>query len=144
MAVTKTTYGTVTAVPGLTLNSVASAGTATSTAVNNTTDLALDALVSVTVTTASGTLGSNPTVDIYALGSLDNTTYADVGNAAYLGSVVVTTAATAATKDNMSVAEAFGGSMPPYWKIYVVNNTGLGLGSSGNSANYVELTLTTA
>jgi hypothetical protein len=40
----------------------------------------------------------------------------------------------------MSVAQAFGGNLPPSYKIYVVNNTGAALAGAGNSAQYVEVT----
>jgi hypothetical protein len=143
MATVKISYGTATALT-ITLNSLASAGTATSSAVVNTTDLALDALVDVEVTTASGTLGTNPNVAVYALGSVDGTNFADSTNATLIGVIPVAVAATAYRKTNMSIANAFGGSVPPQWKLYVVNNTGLALGSSGNAAQYVETQATVA
>lgn len=139
MATVKPSYGSATTVPGLTLNSVASAGSATSTAIAQGTDLALDVLIQITLATASGTLGTSPQVAVYALGSLDGTTYADSTQATLLGVIPIAVAATSYTKADISLASAFGGQIPPNWKLYVVNSTGLALASSGCTAEYVEV-----
>jgi hypothetical protein len=131
----KPSYGAATALT-ITLNSLASGGNATSTAIAQSTDLALDVLVEIAVTT--GTVGTNPNVAVYAIPSLDGTNYGDVTNAPLIGTISTPSSATPYRK-SMPVAVQFGGSLPPSYKIYVVNNTGAALAGSGNSGQYVEI-----
>lgn len=131
----KPSYGAATALT-ITLNSLASGSGATSSAIAQSTDLALDALVEILVTT--GTVGTNPNVAVYAIPSLDGTNYGDVTNAPLIGTINTPSNATPYRK-SMPVAVQFGGSLPPSYKIYVVNNTGAALAGSGNSGQYVEI-----
>lgn len=140
MSTVKLAYGAATSLT-ITLNSLASGSAATSSAIAQSTDLALDALVEILVTT--GTVGTNPNVAVYAIPSLDGTNYGDVTNAPLIGTISTPSSATAYRK-TMSVAQAFGGNLTPSYKIYVTNNTGAALAGSGNSGQYVEVTGTVA
>ena len=146
MATVSELYGPIAAATALTitLNSLASGSYADSNVIDNTTDKALDALVQVWATTASGTLGSNPNVSVYVMGSADGTNFPDAGNLRLLDSITITTAAALAAIDPTAIAQLYGGQMPPYWKIRVYNNTGLALGASGNGATYTEVQNTVA
>jgi hypothetical protein len=119
-----------------------------STAIANSTDLAVDALVGGKVTT-----GTSPTVstqiEIWAYGSYDGTTYsgAATGSDANLTPVantksllkLLTIFAVTATSNvtypwgPFSIAQAFGGTMPVKWGIYVVHNTGANLNATGGN-----------
>lgn len=143
MAVTKVTYGTKTALTVSSLNGLASGSSATSAVIDNTTTLALDYEIQAQLITASGTLATPAYVPVTAIGSLDNTTFDDSGNAAFAASVTITTAAVQANK-TFSLAELFGGQLPPYVELIFTNNTGVALGSTGNAVNYTAITLTTA
>jgi hypothetical protein len=117
-----------------------------SAAVDNTTADAIDALVGGKVTT-----GTSPTADrqieIWAYGSYDGTSYSGgaTGSDANLTPqaksllkllVVIPTTSTSNqlyTWGPVSIAQAFGGIVPPKWGIYIVHNTGVALNStSGN------------
>lgn len=140
MATVKPSYGAATAFT-ITLNSLASAGAATATAIDNTTDLALDILVEIVVVV--GTVGTNPNVACYWIPSVDGTNYGDTTNAQLIG-VISTPTSSGTYRKTMSVAAAFGGNIPPKGQLYVVNNTGAALAATGNSAQYRELQATVA
>lgn len=156
MAVTKITYTAITP-PTITLNSLANSAARISAAVDNTANLYDDILISLKVTTASGTLGSSLAVYLYVADSVDGTAYADnatPGDAAYtvnatnnltLASIVnVVTAAVAAVGRGASLAALFGGSLPEKFALVVSNASGLALGASGNSLQLTGVTYTTA
>ena len=133
MADTKLAYGTTTAIT-ITLDSLANGSSATSAEIDNTTDLFLDALVEVVVTT--GTVGSNPHVKVYALSSVDGTNFASDSNKKLIDTIDTPASSTTYRSRAASVALAFGGVLPPKWKIVVENATGDALAASGNSAQY--------
>jgi hypothetical protein len=133
----------------LTLASLASSATGgrESTEIDNTTDLYLDALVYVKVVLGAGTSGNDKAVYIYAYGGPDGTAYPDAvtgANAAItlndptqLRLIGVINAPTSAgTFDGyFSVAQAFGGVLPPWWGIVVRNYSGIALSATeGNHA----------
>ena len=142
------TWATIT----ITANSLANAAARQGTAVDNTTNLYLDALVGVTLSTASGTLGANPVVEVWAYASTDSTphytdgatgsdaafTMPSVPNMVLLGVVNIAASATATYSRPFSIASAFG-SMPDHWGVVLNNKTGLALGASGNSAQYAGI-----
>jgi hypothetical protein len=119
-----------------------------STAVDNTTNLYVDALVSGQVKTAAGALGSNPVVYLYAYGwsygqasdYTDNVTGSDANftlpsptNLKLIGVAPYTVSAnTTLYIGPFSVALAFGGILPGKWGIVVNNVTGLSLAGSAN------------
>lgn len=113
--------------------------------INNTTDLAVDALVGGSILTGTNT--ANTIIEVWVGGSWDNgTTYlagggggdaalspANVGvkRAMKLGIVIDVIETTARTYTFMfSVAQCFGGTMPDHWHLYVVHNTGANLSTT--------------
>jgi hypothetical protein len=149
MADIKTNYGTHSQALTITLASLASSATAgrESTVVNNGTNLFMDALVSVVVTLAAGTSGSDRAVYVYAYGtSNDGTDYtgsATGTDAAYtqadptplklIGVIPAPTQSLAYKGGPWSVAAAFGGVLPAKWGIIVRNFSGITLtATAGN------------
>ncbi len=142
-------YGSATSIT-ITISSIGTSATVgrEATAVNNTSNKFLDALLAGTFTMASGTPAGTKSIYIYALGSLnntdwpDNTTGADAActptnknNLVLLKAVDVQTASLTYKTEPVSVAAAFGGVLPPYWSIVLINDTGLTL--SSGSLNYL-------
>jgi len=143
------TYGTVTT-HTITLASLASdtalvAGRA-GTVIDNVSEDAVDAMVGGIVTT-----GTSPTtarqIEIWLYGSYDGTTYSGdaSGTDANLTPSektlleLLTVIPTVATSNKayqwgpFSVAQAFGGTMPRKWGVYVVHNTGVVLNATGGN-----------
>lgn len=117
-------------------NGLANAGYATSDAFNATTANPLDVIVEVN-TTPGATTG-NQQVVVFAVASLNGTDYqtgpvaADEAVLNYVGSVPVVTDS-APQRKMFSVAAAFGGVLPPYFKIVVKNDCGNTLDATGNT-----------
>lgn len=159
MANIKEAFGTASSFT-LTLASLASSATAgrESTAVDNTTDLFLDALVYVKVTLQAGTPANDKAVYVYAYGSHDGTNYPDavtgtdaaitLNDPTQLRLIGVISAPTSAgVFDGLfSVAAAFGGVLPPKWGIVVRNYTGIALSATAgdHAAGYRGVYLTVA
>ncbi|MBV9849820.1 MAG: hypothetical protein JO250_09130 [Armatimonadetes bacterium] len=136
-------------------NGLANGAAVQSAAVNNTSDLALEDLLRVTVKTAAGTLAANAVVNVYVAGSLDGTTWPDgltgsagtftlpaAPNSTFLGTVNVNTAAAATVSRKFPVSLAFGGTLPPYWVVILSNATGLALDSSAGAVAVYEVVQT--
>lgn len=157
----KQAFGTANQGITITLNSLASSGTAgrESTAVDNTSNLFLDALVTVKITLpSSGTPADSKAVYVYAYGTADGgTTYSDDAtgsdaafthtdppNLKLIGIINAPVIDTAYVGGPFSVAAAFGGNLPAEWGIIVRNHTGVTLASSGNSAHYQGVYATVA
>lgn len=157
MANIKEAFGSATALT-ITLNSLASSGTVgrQSTVVNNSTTLALDALVEVTIDTINSAVANDKAIYIYAFGSLDGTNYPEnlgASDAAYtfqgaagalttalrLIGVIPAVQNTAFRYGPFAVAPAFGGILPVKWGIIALNYSGQTLESTGNSAQYREM-----
>lgn len=116
------------------------------TAIDNATDDAIDSVVGGKVTT-----GTSPTaarqIEIWVYGSYDGTTYsgAATGSDANLTPAektllkLLTIIPTVNTSDKtypwgpFSVAQAFGGTMPRKWGVYIVHNTGVNLNATGSN-----------
>jgi hypothetical protein len=117
-------------------NSLANGSYATSDAFNATTDDPLDVLVEVNVT--PGVTTGNQQVVVFAVASLDGTNFqtgpvaADEAVLNFVGAVPVVTDS-AAQRKIFSVSAAFGGSLPPYFKIICKNDSGAALAASGNT-----------
>lgn len=141
----ETNYGTANQLMTITLTSLASAASRGSAAVDNSTTLFLDALVIVRSKTASGTIGGDKCLYVYAYGSVDGgTTYggaatgtdaaitlASPPNVRLIGIVNMPASATQYDSSPLSVASAFGGNLPQKWGIIVNNATGLALSATG-------------
>jgi hypothetical protein len=152
MADLKLAYGTASDVT-ITLASLASDTSLLtgreSTAVDNTSSLVLDYLVSGKITTGTGpTTGRS--IEVWAVGSWDGTNWPDVfdgtdsaetTSAEMKPSVCrfIAAIATTATADRayhfgpVSLASAFGGTLPPRFVLFVTHSTGANLnGTAGN------------
>jgi hypothetical protein len=141
----------------ITLNSLATSATVgrASTAVDNSSNLYLDALIEVTLALTTGTIGSDKAVYVYGYGSVDGTNYSEAVTGSDAGYTidnpsglpllgVVPFAAQSLTRRSrpLSVAAGFGGVLPLKWGIVVVNFTGIALAGSGNSAAFNGLSVT--
>lgn len=136
----KLKYGSATALTVTGLNSLANNSFATSDAINNTTNLYLDYIVELTV--ANIAEGYNLQIAVYAISSLDGTNYSDNQStnipfaAKYVGTLPINGAGPWRSA-GMSVAAAFNGAIPPYFKLVILNEGGAALAASGNSVQYV-------
>ena len=152
MASVKLVYGTTTAIT-ITLASLATSATAgrESTAVDNGTNLFLDALVTVILTIATGSIANDKAAYVWAYGSEDNTTFTGnvtgtdaaitLDDPTPLKLVQVIPMPTAGTSDKtykavFSIAQAFGGVLPRKWGIVVRNYCGINLEAHDCSASY--------
>ena len=125
-----------------------------STAISNLSSLYLDALVQLTIVSASSGVSTTGTVDVYAYGSTNGgTTYTDTvtgvdgaitltspPNVVKLGTINVVAVSTTYHSKLFSVAQAFGGTLPANWGIIVLNKSGAALGT-GCSATYQGLSV---
>lgn len=136
------------------LHSLASSATAgwQSASVDNRTNLYLDALVQVQVDFANTAPANDKAVYVYAYSGSNNATpvYTNPAtgsqgtltvpnittnplNLKLLGVIAYNTQDEVAASGMLSVAAAFGGILPPWWGIVVVNYSGAALAASGNS-----------
>ena len=133
-----------------TINSLTNTSARQSTAIDNSTNLYIDALVNVTIVSAASSTSSTGYVAIYAVGTVDGgSTYGEGAgssdaaitltvptNAKLIGILNVVANSTTYHSNPFSVAAAFGGVLPQKWVIIVQNESGATLASSGNSAQY--------
>lgn len=144
-------YGTNNQAITVSLNSLASAAAWASTAVDNTSNLFEDALVTVIIKTGASGTAATGYVAIYAAGTSDGgTTWPDNAtgtsgavtqvvppNAKLIGTMNCVANATVYNSNAMSVAAAFNGILPAKWLIIISNQTGHALdASAGGSALY--------
>jgi hypothetical protein len=131
-----------------TLAGLANNGARSALAVDNTTNLYLDALVQMQIKSGASGVSATGTVLVYAYGSADGgTSYpesagTDTGvtlsvpatpNVVLIRSMNVVANATTYISEPASVAGAFGGILPSKWGIIVVNQSGAALdGTEGN------------
>lgn len=140
------------------LHSLASSATAgwQSAVVDNTTNLYMDALVQVKVDFANTAPANSKALFVYAYGGVESGVYsnpasgsegaitlvdvtANAQNVRLIGVVPYTTQDEVAESSPMSVAAAFGGLLPPYWGVVIINHSGAALAASGNTVNYRPL-----
>jgi hypothetical protein len=158
MATVSADYGTDNQSITCTITSLSSGSSRQSTAISNTSNLYLDALVFVKVKTASSATSSSGYISIYAYGTVDGgSTYSD-GATGSDGSITLTsppnmrllgiinTVANSTTYYGgpFSVASCFGGNLPAAWGIVVVNNSGNTLDAAVGSSYYQGLNNTVA
>jgi hypothetical protein len=156
MATNKIAFATSTAIT-ITLNSLADAAARQSASVDNTTNLYLDALITVQATLAAGSPTGDKAIYIYAYGSEDGTNFTDNAsgsdaaitlrvptNLYLLGTIQTPDSGGLLYKSHpLSVARAFNNKMPRKWGIAVLAKAGVALAGSGNSASYTGITTTT-
>lgn len=129
----------------LTITLASLVNTRQSTAVDNTTDLYLDALVGGFITAGASGVAATGVIYIYAYGSLDGgATYSDGAtgtdgshtnnkNAPLLGAVALDANGERAEFGPFSVASAFGGFLPDSWGVIVENRSNATLNGTGSN-----------
>ena len=151
MATTKALYASSASIT-ISFNSLTNGSGRESTAVDNSSNLYLDAHVRVSA--AVGSVSGGPQVLVYAYGSEDGSLYPDTvtGSDANISlenptvirlATVIPTPTSSKTyeSDVFSIARLYGGVLPRKWGIVVVNQTGATLSGSGNSASYTGIQL---
>lgn len=123
MASIEAVYGSVTAVSVTGLATLANGSSATSEAIDNTSNRFLDALLEVEVATASGATATGY-IEIHIKGSVDGVDFDDDNNDKWAGTINLVTAGAATRRRIVSIASSFGGAMPPYWRLRVRNASG--------------------
>ena len=108
------------------LNSLASAGSATSAAFSNDGTTELSMLVDVEIVLASLTPGTNPRIEIWMLASIDSTNYPDTG--ILVGSIEITTGASAKREVIYDLPVPL-----KDFKVKLVNQAGVALAATGNT-----------
>ena len=155
MADIKLAYQSIQSMTVTNLHSLASSTTAgwQSDVVDNTSNLFLDALVMAVLDFAASAPANSRAALIYAYGGLESGTYtnpasgsegtitlvditANAQNVRFLGSVAYTTTGEVAEAGPFSVAAAFGGVLPPFWGLVIMNHSGAALAGSGNTVKY--------
>jgi hypothetical protein len=140
------------------LNSLASSATAgwQSAVVDNSSDLAEDALVQVVLDFANTAPANDKAVYVYAYtgigtnytepctGSEGTVTITNPNNLRLIGVLTYQTADMVIKSGVMSVATAFGGVLPAKWGLVIINYTGAAIAATGNSVTYQLLTHTVA
>lgn len=150
MATVKIVSGTRTALTVTGLGTLASGTYVASSVYNATTNQPLDVMVEVSVATTNVVAGNKQCL-VFAQASYDNanfqsgptsgTTTTDEPDLTFLGAVPMNTSTTTHTKA-FSVAAAYGGNLPPYFKIVIKNDVGVALTSG--SVNTSEISATVA
>ena len=151
MADLKLKFGTSTAFT-LTLASLASSSTAgrESTAVDNTSNLFVDALVRLQCKLQTGSPANDKAIYVYAYGSEDGTNYTDPAtgsdaaitlraptNLRLIGVISTPDSGGLTYKGGpFSVAQAFGGVLPRKWGIVVQNYSGVTLSATEGDHAY--------
>jgi hypothetical protein len=145
MALIEPQYGTGGVAITCTLTSLASGSAREATAVDNSSNLYLDAYVMLKTKTGTGTIGADPYLYLYAIGTNDaGTTWPDPATgsdagitptlntkAFLLGAVNLAAVSTAYKGGPWSVLEAFGGiAIPGKWSIVALNNCGVALSAT--------------
>lgn len=151
MAAVNLNYGTATSLTVSALSTLASANYATSNAYNCTTTKPIDVLVELAVTTGSG-LGTNPQVVLFVISSFNNTNFSSQNTSAtdtthdadmkLLGVMPLPTATASERSPAFSVAAAFGGILPPYFKVVIKNSSGAAF--TAGTVQTVEVNATVA
>lgn len=135
-------YGTAASLTFSGLNSLTAGSKVVSSAVDNaTTTKAVDFFVEITI--ADVTESGNKQALVFAVESLDGTTFSDTGSQAneyYLGAIDLT--GTGPQTRAFPLAAAFGGLIPPQFKVAVLNDAGVTLASSGNSGRVLPIFFT--
>jgi hypothetical protein len=138
MADIKQKYGTTTALT-MTLNSLAGGATVTSSEVDNASDLFIDVMIELVI--ADIVEAGNQQVVVFASSSVDGTNFASITannlqNLAFVGAVPMNDAGPWRSRA-FSLAAAFGGFVPPRWRLIALNdNSTTALAGSGNSVQY--------
>ena len=137
-------YGTNGQAITCTVASLGNTSARVATAIDNTSNLFLDALVFLKLKTGASGVASTGQINVYAIGMVDGgTTYTENAgstdaavtltsppNARLIGVINAVANATTYYGGPFSVAQAFGGNLPDHWSIIVENQTGAALDST--------------
>lgn len=140
----------------ITLASLSNGSARESTAIDNTSNLYDDALVAGFIKAGGSGTSATGYLNIFAYASVDGgTTYTDACtgsdaahtdnlNLVFLCKVVMDANGETVKFGPLSIAQAFGGSLPPKWGIVVTNGSGGTLDSTGGNheIHYVGVTYT--
>jgi hypothetical protein len=149
----KAKYGTQNQTITITLNELADDDVREGTAIDNSTNCFLDALVQLIIATSATAPAGDKNLLVYAYGSVDGgTTYSGaatgsdaafggnagqlIDNCVLIGAISVDAASESFEAGPFSIAAAFGGKLPDHWGIIVKNQYGGALAASGNAAKY--------
>lgn len=129
--------------------------------VDNTTNKYLDALVQVVLDFANTAPANDKATYVFAYGGIESGVYsnpisgtegdvtlldvtANPNNLKLIGTMPYGTADEIVESSPMSVANAFGGMLPPYWGVVIIDYTGAALAASGNTVKYVGVRIDVA
>lgn len=148
-------YGDTTTMTVTSLHSLAQSLTAgwQSAVVDNTSDKYLDALVQVVIDFANTAPGNDKKVYVFAYGGIESGVYTNPASGSQgtitvvdfsanesafklIGTIPYTTQDEVAESQHMSVAQAFGGVLPPYWGLIIMNYSGATTAASGNTVKW--------
>src|SRR3990167_4072230 len=145
MADIKSKYGSNGQALTCTVASLANASMRESTAIDNTTNLFLNALVTAKIKLNSAGVSATGYINIHAYATTDGGTTYSAGatgtDAAFSGEKtnLVLVASLTANANSMTatavfdIASAFGGVMPDHWGLVVENQSGAALDSTGSN-----------
>lgn len=158
MATLKPLYGTAASLT-ITLASLASSAASAgvgrqSTAIANSTDLAIDSLVWGSLVT--GITTANTQMEVWAFASADGgTTYSGGAGGTDAGLTLIPatksllrpvtiipvpdTTGRTYTWGPFSIAQLYGGTMPDHWGIWILNSSGVALSATGNLIKYLPV-----
>lgn len=128
----KLSYGTTTSLTVTGIGTLANGTSATSSTVDNTTNLFVDVKIEIVFATASGATATG-TFEVWGKESVDNSDFDDDSNDKLVTICVLAAAGVQTRKRIISLAPVFGGTIPPYWQIRVKNSTGAALTSASVS-----------
>lgn len=143
-------YGTNNQTITCTFNSLTNNSARASTVIDNTSNLWVDALVQLIISSPTASTSATGYLVVYAYGTANNgsnysdsATGSDAGitltvppNVRPIGLINVVANSTVYNAGPFSVAAAFGGVLPQKWGIIIENKTGGTMNSSGNSSFY--------
>lgn len=128
-------YGTATTLTVSNLTNLANGGNAISALVGNTQYL--DYIITISITTQASAV-STGIVECYVQGTADGSLFDDAVNDKWIGSIAMSGTGAQTRVKTMTIASAFGGSVPPQWQLRIRNNTGGPLNSTnGGTVRYV-------
>lgn len=149
MSTVKQVAGTRTSLTVTGLGTLASATYVASSVKDNTTNQPVDVIVEVTAATTNTPAG-NKQLLVFAVASYDNTNFqsgptsgtttTDEAQLTLLGILGMPTASQTEVK-GFSVAAAYGGVLPPFFKVVVKNDLGVALTSGSVNTSEISVTV---
>ncbi len=145
MSDVKNAYGSAGQAITITLASLGDGAIRQSTAVDNSTNLFMDALVMVKIKTAASGVDSNGVVRIYVYATVDggssysgectgtDSSLSTARNLSLLGVMTANAVSTTFYSPVYSVASVCNGTLPEKWGIVIENGTGAALDSTGGN-----------